>query len=113
MAKMQSSITLAAVLAGATLALGLVSTAPASAAPFGVAKMTGPAAVAEPVKIFRRGRPPVYPYYYNPGKPGGRSFYFGFVPYEKGNYEVQALQRKYPESNWPPSMRYWNPTDGM
>ena len=112
MAKMKSSMTLAVVSAGLALGLGLFSAAPASAAPFGVAKMTGSASIAEPVKIFRRGRPPVYPYYYNPGWPGGRSFYFGFVPYEKGNYEVQALQRKYP-SNWPPSMRYWNPTDGM
>ena len=112
MAKMQSSMTLAAVLAGAIFGLGLPAS-PASAAPFSVAKMTGPASIAEPVKIFRRGRPPVYPYWYNPGRPGGRSFYFGFVPYEKGNYEVQALQRKYPESNWPPSMRYWTPRDGM
>ena len=113
MAKMQASMTLAAVSAGLALGLGLFSAAPANAAPLGVAKMTGPASIAQPAKIFRRGRPPVYPYYYNPGQPGGRSFYFGFVPYEKGNYEVQALQRKYPESNWPPSMRYWNPTDGM
>ena len=49
--------------------------------------------------------PPVYPYYYNPGRKGGRSFYFGFVPYEKGNYEIQALQRRFPQANYPPSMR--------
>jgi hypothetical protein len=55
----------------------------------------------------RRGDPPVYPYYYGPGRPGGWSAYFGFVPYARGNYEIQALQRRYPETNWPPSLRYY------
>ena len=65
---------------------------------------------AEP--IFKRGRPPIYPYYYSPPRrPGGYSFYFGFVPYQKGNYETQALQRAFPQLNYPPSMRYWNPED--
>ena len=67
-------------------------------------------ASAEP--IFRRGRPPIYPYYYSPGRPGGYSFYFGFVPYAKGDYETQALQRQFPQMNYPPSMRYWNPQRG-
>ena len=66
---------------------------------------------AEP--IFRRGRPPIYPYYYSPPRrPGGYSFYFGFVPYQKGDYETQALQRQFPQLNYPPSMRYWTPLDG-
>jgi hypothetical protein len=81
----------------------------ASAAPAFAAGFGGHGSSAEPVRIYRRGRPPIYPYYYNPGPPGGYSFYFGFVPYAKGDYEIQALQRKYPESNWPPSMRYWTP----
>jgi hypothetical protein len=56
------------------------------------------------VRIYRRGRPPIYPYYYNPGRPGGYSFYFGFVPYAKGNIENQAIQRgQYPQDiEWPP-----------
>jgi hypothetical protein len=65
---------------------------------------------AEP--IFKRGRPPIYPYFYSPGRPGGYSFYFGFVPYQKGDYETQALQRQFPSMNYPPSMRYWNPQKG-
>jgi hypothetical protein len=68
-------------------------------------------ASAEP--IFKRGRPPIYPYYYSPGRPGGYSFYFGFVPYQKGDYETQALQRQFPEMNYPPSMRYWTPKSGF
>ncbi len=67
-------------------------------------------ASAEP--IFKRGRPPIYPYYYSPGPPGGTDFYFGFVPYQKGDYETQALQRQFPQTNYPPSMRYWNPNRG-
>ncbi|MGA9604858.1 MAG: hypothetical protein WBQ82_12165 [Methyloceanibacter sp.] len=66
---------------------------------------------AEP--IFKRGRPPIYPYYYSPGRPGGYSFYFGFVPYQKGDYETQALQRQFPQMNYPPSMRYWTPKSGF
>ena len=64
---------------------------------------------ARAARIFKRGRPPIYPYYYNPGRPGGYSFYFGFVPYEKGDYGTQAIQRAFPEVNYPPSMRYWTP----
>jgi hypothetical protein len=103
--------TSASVLAGAAvIALGLclvTAPEPARAAPMIAAAPAGQASIVQPAgPIFRRGRPPVYPYYYNPGRKGGTSFYFGFVPYEKGNYEIQALQRRYPESNWPPGMRY-------
>jgi len=60
------------------------------------------------------GRPPIYPYYYAPPRrPGGWSFYFGPVPYAKGDYETQALQRVYPQLNYPPSMRYWTPRSGF
>ena len=41
-----------------------------------------------------------------------RRLYFGFVPYQKGDYETQALQRQFPEANYPPSMRYWTPKSG-
>jgi len=68
----------------------------------------------EPAQVFRRGRPPIYPYYYAPPRrPGGWSFYFGPVPYAKGDYETQALQRVYPQLNYPPSMRYWTPQSGF
>jgi hypothetical protein len=86
---------------------------PAHAAP-GFGSLPGDhATAAEPARIFKRGRPPIYPYYYSPGRPGGYSFYFGFVPYEKGDYGTQAIQRAFPEVNYPPSMRYWTPRSGF
>jgi hypothetical protein len=85
---------------------------PAHSAPL-VPGMNYPASPVQLAKIFKRGRPPIYPYYYSPGRPGGYSFYFGFVPYRKGDYEVQALQRAYPQTNWPPSMQGWTPRTGF
>jgi hypothetical protein len=75
-------------------------------------KGTAPSIVA-PARIYRRGRPPIYPYYYYPGHPGGYSFYFGFVPYAPGNIENQALQRGfYPQNTeWPPGL-YGGPHPG-
>ncbi len=94
----------------AVLALGLGLAAPASAAPVALSKPASPAPMLEQAQIFKRGRTPRYPFVYNPPRrPGGWSTYFGFVPYEKGDFEVQALQRLYPQTNWPPSMRYWTP----
>ena len=109
----QGSRKTAALLAGAAaIALG-VSSAPVSAAPL-AAGLTNPSPIAEPAQIFKRGRPPIYPYYYAPPRrPGGWSFYFGPVPYAKGDYETQALQRLYPQLNYPPSMRYWTPQSGF
>jgi hypothetical protein len=105
----------AALAGAAAIAFGFlcVGATSANAAPGFVARLPGHAAVIEPARIYKRGRPPIYPYYYNPGRPGGYSFYFGFVPYRKGDYEVQALQRAFPESNWPPSMRAWTPLSGF
>jgi hypothetical protein len=80
---------------------------PAMAAPPVIAGFGSHASPMESARYYRRNNPPVYPYFYNPGRPGGWSFYFGFVPYARGDYEVQALQRRYPETNWPPSMRYY------
>jgi hypothetical protein len=100
-------------LVGMALGLSIAGLAPASAAPLTPPGLAAPAPLVEPAQIFRRGRPPIYPYYYAPGRPGGRSFYFGFVPYAKGDFEVQALQRRYPETNWPPSMRAWTPQSGF
>jgi hypothetical protein len=101
---------LAAVLAAiGAVALGLLLSAgseKARAAP----GFTGLASQASPVtqvRIYRRGRTPIYPYYYNPGRPGGYSFFFGFVPYAPGDIENQALQRgQYPQNiEWPPGVR--------
>jgi hypothetical protein len=104
------------IVGAAVIALGLWQfkcVEPASAAPAVLSGLGGPASSVESVRYYRRGRPPVYPYVYNPGRPGGWSFYFGFVPYARGDYEVQALQRFYPQTNWPPSMRYWTPRSGF
>jgi hypothetical protein len=84
----------------------------AQAAPY-FALTGSQASLVEPARIYRRGRPPIYPYYYNPGRPGGYSFYFGFVPYAPGNIENQALQRGfYPQNTeWPPGL-YGGPRPG-
>jgi hypothetical protein len=99
---------LASSLAGTVVAvLGLclaTGSETARAAPGFTAGLATHASLVEPVRIYKRGRPPIYPYYYNPGRPGGYSFYFGFVPYAKGNVENQAIQRSlYPQDiEWPP-----------
>lgn len=98
------------VLAGtAAVVLGLclsVGSDKARATPVFASGVGSPAPLAEPVRIYRRGRTPIYPYFYNPGRPGGYSFYFGFVPYAKGNIENQAIQRnQYPQDiEWPPGL---------
>ena len=106
---------LAFALAGsAALVLGLAAVSETARA---MALVTaGPQAhtsMVEVARIYRRGRTPIYPYYYNPGRPGGYSFYFGFVPYAPGNIENQALQRQfYPQNTeWPPGL-YGGPQPG-
>src|SRR5512144_1058158 len=100
----------AALLAGAAAIALPLNVAPADAAPLAAAKLASPAPIAVPAQIFEHGRPPIYLYYYAPRRyPGGWSFYLGPVPYAKGDYETQALQRVYPQMNYPPSMRYWTP----
>jgi hypothetical protein len=108
--KTLASAMAAAILLGLWLLGGI---APASATPAFASGFGSHASPVEPARIYRRGRPPIYPYYYSPGRPGGYSFYFGFVPYQKGDYETQALQRAFPELNYPPSMRYWTPRSGF
>lgn len=99
----------AAALVGATgaIALGLSLCAggeTARAAPGFVSGLASGASAVTQVRIYRRGRTPIYPYYYNPGRPGGYSFFFGFVPYAKGDVENQAILRgQYPQNiEWPP-----------
>jgi hypothetical protein len=107
---------LAASLAGtAAMVVGLVVAAgseTARAAP-GFVSGVAPASHVTQARIYRRGRTPIYPYYYNPGRPGGYSFYFGFVPYARGNIENQAIQRSlYPQNiEWPPGL-YGGPRPG-
>ena len=93
--------------AAGTIALGLLLCAGSEtvqAAPGFVSGLANGASPVTEVRIYRRGRTPIYPYYYNPGRPGGYSFFFGFVPYAKGDIENQALQRgQYPQNiEWPP-----------
>ena len=107
----------ARLLAGtAALLLGFVLAAgsePSQAAPFPAAAPKSHASVVESARIYRRGRTPIYPYYYNPGRPGGYSFYFGFVPYAPGNIENQALQRQfYPHNTEWPAGLYGGPRPG-
>ncbi len=99
----------------AGLFLGLSAVAErADAAPVVTAGSRVHASIVEPAKVYRRGRTPIYPYYYNPGRPGGYSFYFGFVPYAPGDIENQALQRGfYPQNTeWPPGL-YGGPQPGL
>jgi hypothetical protein len=108
---------LAAVLsATGAVALGLLLCAgsgKAQAAPGFAAGLPNHASSVTQARIYRRGRPPIYPYYYNPGRRGGYSFYFGFVPYAPGNIENQAIQRgQYPQNiEWPPGL-YGGPRPG-
>jgi hypothetical protein len=100
--------------AGLVLGLGLAAgNDRAHAVPLVTLSPQGHASIIEPVRIYRRGRTPIYPYYYNPGRPGGYSFYFGFVPYAPGDIENQALQRQfYPHNTeWPPGL-YGGPQPG-
>lgn len=92
----------------------LVGSGVAQAAPLAMPELEARASLLTEVKIYRRGRPPIYPYYYNPGRPGGYSFFFGFVPYAKGDYGTQALERSlYPQDiEWPRSMAPYGPRPG-
>lgn len=83
---------------------------PAAAAP-GMVAAYPQASQAIPAQIYRRGRTPIYPYWAKPGRPGGWSTYFGFVPYSKGDIENQAIKRQfYPQDTWPHSQTALPPT---
>ncbi|MGV1014123.1 MAG: hypothetical protein ACOYB4_04050, partial [Methyloceanibacter sp.] len=111
---------LPAALGAAALAAGLClagMSEQANAAPVFIPGLDNRASTVEPVRdiqrwqppIYKRGRTPRYPYYYRGPGPRGWEVYMGFVPYEKGDYGTQALQRsQYPDSMaWPPGMDVW------
>jgi hypothetical protein len=106
---MSRAMKLAASVAGTAamvVGLGLAAGSETRAAPGFISAVAVPASHVTQARIYRRGRTPIYPYYYNPGRPGGYSFYFGFVPYTKGQVENQAIQRSlYPQDiEWPPGV---------
>ncbi len=106
------SATRALLFGGALFGLGLGFMLPANAAPVSVPGLAAThAAPVEQVRIDKKGRPPIYPYYYRKAPPGGWDAYIGFVPYAKGDYGTQALQRSmYPQDiEWPKSMRPYGP----
>lgn len=110
----KQKLTLCGALWASALWLAAVPT-PASAAPSIIPGLETHASVAEPIRdyrrvpIYKKGRPPIYPYYYKPPGPRGWEAYIGFVPYKKGDYGTQALQRsQYPDTiAWPPGMDVW------
>ena len=107
--RLSRATNLAASLAGtAAMVFGLCLAGGSKTADAAPGFVSGVAAASQvtPARIYRRGRTPIYPYYYNPGRPGGYSFYFGFVPYSKGQVENQAIQRSlYPQNiEWPPDV---------
>jgi hypothetical protein len=109
--------TIGLLIAGTAVGLGLacsMQAAPVHAAPLFTQAPAPQVSQVTQARIYRRGRTPIYPYYYNPGRPGGYSFFFGFVPYAKGDIENQALQRnQYPQDiAWPPSMYRYGPRPG-
>lgn len=93
----------------------------ASAAPAVIPSLETPPPTVEPIRDYRRWRPPIYqkgrtpiyPYVYRGPGPRGWEFYGGFVPYQKGDYGTQALQRSlYPDTmSWPPGMDVWPQPD--
>jgi hypothetical protein len=106
------SISAAFVVVGvlAELSLGLSGSAGAAPGPLPTLAAAH-ASPVEQVRIYKRGRTPIYPYYYRKAPPGGWDFYLGFVPYAKGDYGTQALQRSmYPQDiEWPKDMRRYGP----
>lgn len=53
---------------------------------------------------YKRYYPSYQPNYAYGSYPSGYSY--GYRSYHNGNYEIRELQRLFPETNWPPSMRY-------
>jgi hypothetical protein len=92
---------LAALAAVGTLLV--MGSGPAEAAP-GFKGLSAASAI-EPVGYYKRYRKSFAPEYvvrdYQPDYPSYSSRSYG-----SGHYEIKELQRLFPETNWPPSMRY-------
>ena len=86
---------------GAMLLVGSAKAAPMQGVK-SLDQATSPVETVGYYKRYRRGYVPDY--YVNDYAPGYKSY-----PYRKhdgGNYEIKELQRLFPETNWPSSMRY-------
>ena len=94
---------LAAVAAfGLTLFAG---SGPAEAAPGqGLSALTASGLPVEEAGYYKRYYRSHQPYAYG-SYPGGYSGY-GYRSYGNGHDEIRELQRLFPSTNWPPSMRY-------
>jgi len=83
--------------------------APASAAPISNPGLTSPGLQVEDVG-YRRTRRFQQLYVAEDAAPNGNYGYVypGYRPWMPfhGSIEIQELQRMFPETNWPPSMRY-------
>jgi hypothetical protein len=84
--------------AAATLAL-VAGFASANAAPLMQGLTSGPSAV-EAVRYKRY-------YSYHPDNGYGQDGYSWRHDADAGSYEYRELQRLFPETNWPPSLRYY------
>ncbi len=115
--RLSRAMRLAASLAGtAAMVFGLAlvtGSETAGAAPGFIAGVAAPASQVTPARIYRRGRTPIYPYYYNPGRPGGYSFYFGFVPYAKGDYEHAGAAKEPLSAEYRMASRRARPAPGL
>ncbi len=88
---------LTAVFGVAALCLTAVAPRQAEAGPMSVTTPEHASPVTK-AQIFKRGRTPQYPYVIREG--ARWDSYFGFVPYESGNIENQALRRMQSPSIW-------------
>ena len=100
----------------ALLACAAAMAMAAPAAPLGASRLASPGTIVVRAQIYKRGRPPIYPYYYAPSRgPGGWSFYFGPVPYAKGDYEtlssaagLSAAQLPAQHALLDPAIQFWS-----
>ena len=91
----------------AAAALGLTlfaGSGPAEAAPGrGLSGLTASGLPVEQAGYYKRHHRSYRPYAY--GSYPSR-YNYGYRSYGNGNYEIRELQRLFPSTNWPPSMRY-------
>ena len=92
----------------AAAALGLTlfaGSGSAQAAPGqGLSGLAAPALPVEQAGYYKRYNRAYRPNYAYGSYPSG--YGYGYRSHGNGNYEIRELQRLFPETNWPPSMRY-------